>query len=178
MGSVDSDAVLPKEKGKTVATVIVAGVSGSGKSTIGHALAEALGWAFYDADAFHSEQAVAKMSAGEPLNDDDRLPWLNKLNKHLKAKPNAVLACSALTKEYRQLLCKDLSAAFVWLDITPEEAKRRVAARSSHFMPASLVESQFSLAELPNDALNVDATQAIDDIVAECIKIFELPVVA
>ncbi|WP_086932957.1 gluconokinase [Agarilytica rhodophyticola] len=178
MSDFETDSLDSNKSNDGITAVIVAGVSGSGKSTIGHALAEALDWAFYDADAFHSPTAVAKMSAGEPLNDEDRLPWLSKLNTHLKAKPHAILACSALTEKYRQILCKDLACAFVWLNITPEEAERRVAARESHFMPASLVQSQFSLAELPKGALNVDATLPVDDIVTECIKALSLPVPA
>ncbi|MEM7501198.1 MAG: gluconokinase [Pseudomonadota bacterium] len=150
--------------------IIVAGVSGCGKSTIGRALAERIDWPFLEADDFHSENAKAKMAAGEPLVDADRAPWLVVLNAELLRRAPVVLACSALKQSYRDRLSESLDAAFVWIELTRELALQRVGSRRDHFMPASLVDSQFEAAEKPSDAVFVSATLTVEASVERCAK--------
>ena len=121
--------------------VVVMGVSGSGKTTIGTALAEQLGWAFLDGDDWHPPQNVAKMSAGTPLTDEDRWPWLDRLNAELRAREakgdSAVLACSALKEVYRERLSRGLTDwRLVFLHGSAEILRERLAARKHHYMPA------------------------------------------
>jgi gluconokinase len=126
------------------------GVSGSGKTTVGAALAQRLGVPFADADDFHPAANVAKMSAGVPLEDLDRLPWLQTMSLWLAehATTGAVISCSALKHWYRTILREAApTQIFVHLDGGPEVVARRVAGRPGHFMPASLVESQFATLE-------------------------------
>ena len=150
--------------------IVVAGVSGCGKSTIGSALAARIGWPFIEADTFHSRAAKAKMMAGKPLDDADRAPWLAALNVELSQRAPAVLACSALKQSYRDRLSAGLSTRFVWIRLSRELAMQRVAGRSDHFMPASLVSSQFEAAEVPPEAVFLSATESIEDSVHHCAK--------
>jgi gluconokinase len=144
---------------------IVMGVSGSGKTTIGRALAEKTGGIFLDADDFHSPANRAKMSAGIPLMDEDRLPWLDALNaalrSHQSTNPQPVfLACSALREDYRLRISSGLVAVrFIYLEGSKDLIRARISARPAHFMPASLLDSQFATLEVPKDAIvaNVDA---------------------
>ena len=142
--------------------VIVMGVSGCGKTTIGRQLAEQLAWPFYEGDDFHPPANVERMRAGIPLTDDDRRPWLSALAKliHQLIAQNrsAVLSCSALKAVYRHQLQELLLPSsettsallkFVYLKLSLAEAQRRVAARTAHFMPAALVDSQFAALEEP-----------------------------
>ena len=141
--------------------VVVMGVSGCGKTTIGKLLASRLGCAFLDADEFHPPENVAKMAAGTPLTDDDRKPWLQALNGKLREQQNAVLACSALKESYRQLLSQGLAACrFVHLHGEIELIRARLAERRHRYMPASLLESQFATLEPPASALAVDIAQS------------------
>ena len=139
--------------------VTVMGVSGSGKTTVGAALAQRLGVPFADADDFHPAANVAKMSAGVPLEDLDRLPWLQTMSLWLAdhAGSGAVISCSALKRWYRTVLREAAPAqVFVHLDGSREIVARRVAGRPGHFMPASLVESQFATLEnLQDDEVGV-----------------------
>lgn len=148
--------------------IIVAGVSGCGKSTIGRALADRIDWPFLEADEFHSESSRAKMAAGEALNDADRAPWLVALNKELLQRAPVVLACSALKESYRDQLSEGLDVVFVWIELSRELALQRVANRPDHFMPASLVDSQFEAAERPLEAVFLSATESIDASVERC----------
>ena len=130
--------------------VTVMGVSGSGKTTVGAALAQRLRVPFADADDFHPAANVAKMSAGTPLDDRDRLPWLHAVGAWLagQAPTGAVLSCSALRHGYRAVLRAAAPAqVFVHLDGSPQVVARRIAARTDHFMPAGLVDSQFATLE-------------------------------
>ncbi|WP_203076817.1 gluconokinase [Falsiroseomonas ponticola] len=132
--------------------VVVMGVSGAGKSTIGQAIATALGLPFADADDFHPEANIAKMSRGEALDDDDRWPWLAAIGAHLAAHRGrgCVVTCSALKRAYRDALrqaAPDLRLVFLTGD--PALVAARQAARQNHFMPASLVASQFATLEPP-----------------------------
>ncbi len=150
-------------------TIIVAGVTGCGKTTIGRALAERLGWTFVEADDFHSQAAKDKMAAGDPLDDADRAPWLTALNEELLRRAPAVLACSALKQRYRDQLVRGLSAKFVWISLSADLARQRVAGRSDHFMPPSLVESQLAIAEVPEEAVMLDAAESVEQSVQRCL---------
>jgi len=144
-----------------MAIFIVMGVSGSGKSTVGIALATQLVIPFLDADTYHPAANVAKMSKGIPLTDEDRWPWLDALVEAVKAAgPDAVLACSALKEAYRSRLRAGIGPlTIVYLQLSKEAALARVSQRKGHFMPSSLVESQFETLEPPlNDAIVLDAT--------------------
>ena len=134
------------------AAIIVMGVSGSGKSTIGALLAERLGWPFADADGFHPPENVAKMAAGTPLTDADRWPWLDAIAAHIDAARKAgqpvVVACSALRRAYRERLrAGHGDLVFLHLSGAPEVIAARQAARQGHFMPPSLMASQFATLE-------------------------------
>jgi gluconokinase len=134
------------------AAIIVMGVSGSGKSTIGALLAERLGWPFADADGFHPPENVAKMAAGTPLTDADRWPWLDAIAAHIDAARKAgqpvVVACSALRRAYRdRLRAGHGDLLFLHLSGAPEVIAARQAARQGHFMPPSLMASQFATLE-------------------------------
>jgi gluconokinase len=147
------------------------GVSGSGKSTVGAAVAQRLRVPFADADDFHPAANIAKMTAGEPLNDDDRRPWLETIGDWLAERcgTGGVMSCSALKRKYRDQLrqhCPDVE--FLHLVGTPEVIGRRQASRPGHFMPPSLLKSQFDTLEpLESDerGVDVDVDQDIDAIV-------------
>jgi gluconokinase len=146
------------------------GVAASGKTTVGRALAAEFGWRFLDADDFHSARSRAKMRAGQPLADRDRLPWLERLHAILAeavaAKRPVVLACSALTERYRRTLIGRLRRVrLVYLRITPWVARRRIAART-HFFNPGLLTNQFEILEEPADAITVDASRSVRDLVA------------
>ena len=152
--------------------VTVMGVSGSGKTTVGAALAQRLGVSFADADDFHPAANVAKMSAGVPLDDLDRLPWLQTISLWLAdhAATGAVVSCSALKRWYRTILREAApDQIFVHLDGSPVVVARRVAGRPGHFMPTSLVSSQFATLEpLDPDETGValDLDLPVDELVA------------
>ncbi|HEY5303420.1 MAG TPA: gluconokinase [Acidimicrobiales bacterium] len=142
-------------------TIIVLGVSGSGKTTVGRELAEHLGYEFSDADDLHSAANIEKMASGHPLTDDDRLPWLNTVGQHVvdteRQARGIVVACSALKRCYRDILRHyDPASFFVHLDGSFELISSRIAARTHHFMPPSLLSSQFATLEvLGSDELGV-----------------------
>ena len=143
--------------------VVVMGVSGAGKTTVGNALAETLRWEFLDADEYHPESNVAKMAAGTPLTDTDRWPWLDRLNRELRTRDangiDAVLACSALKEAYRARLMASLrTARLVFLRGDFDSIRARMQARKHKYMPASLLQSQFDTLEPPAGALEIDAT--------------------
>jgi len=139
--------------------VVVMGVSGSGKSTVGALLAGRLGTEFLDADEFHPPENVARMAAGVPLTDADRRPWLERLNAELRKRKGAVLACSALKESYRAILAAGLDCRFVHLRGSIELIRARLATRSHRYMPASLLESQFATLEPPAGAIEVDIAE-------------------
>ncbi len=153
--------------------IVVMGVSGSGKSTVGAALAQRLRVPFADADDFHPPANIAKMTAGHALDDDDRGPWLTSIGEWLVKHEGVggVMSCSALKRSYRDQLRSHASQVeFVHLDGTQEVIARRQASRPGHFMPASLLASQFDTLEpLDADELGVviDVDQSIDAIVDE-----------
>jgi gluconokinase len=150
---------------------VVMGVTGSGKSTVGVALAARLDVPFGDADDFHSAENIAKMSAGVPLDDDDRLPWLQAIGTWLAAhaQTGAVASCSALKRSYRDVLrAAAPTVRFVHLHGDKEAVRRRVGNREGHFMPESLVESQYAALEdlLPDEnGVVLDFELPVDELV-------------
>jgi gluconokinase len=145
--------------------VVVMGVSGSGKTTLGRRLAARLGCEFVDADDHHPAANVAKMAAGIPLEDADRMPWLDTLNALLRGRQpgDAVLACSALKQSYRDRLCAGIDdVRLVYLAGSIDQIRARLRARQHRYMPASLLESQFATLEPPQDAITVDVSQPLD----------------
>lgn len=156
-------------------TVVVMGVEGAGKTTVGRGIAEALGLPFLDADDFHDEAALALMRAGHPLGDRERLPWLRLLNSELRAREQltggAVLACSALTARHRRLLTAGLAdVTFVVLSGPPELIRSRLAARRGHFAGPELLDSQLATLEIPPDAAVVDVTPAPAEVVRRAVE--------
>ncbi|WP_436757791.1 gluconokinase [Streptosporangium sp. V21-05] len=153
------------------ALLVVMGVTGSGKTTVGAALSERLRLPFADADDFHSEASIAKMSDGIPLDDEDRLPWLRAIGAWLAehAATGGVASCSALKRNYRDILREAApTVTFVHLHGDMDAVRRRVADRSGHFMPASLVESQYKTLEpLESDEQGIvlDFAKPVDELV-------------
>lgn len=146
-----------------LSVLIVMGVSGAGKTVLGRALAAELGWDFADADDYHSPANVAKMRAGTPLTDDDRAPWLAVLRVEIERRlvlgQPLVLACSALKHAYRETLQVDPARVrLVFLDGPRELIAARLAARSGHYMPPALLDSQLAALEAPVGALCIDIT--------------------
>ncbi|MCL4128557.1 UNVERIFIED_CONTAM: hypothetical protein GTU68_031613 [Idotea baltica] len=158
--------------------LIVMGVSGSGKSVIGTALADALSFPFFDADTFHPEENIEKMSAGTPLTDHDRVPWLLAIRKsieeHLEEDKSAVIACSALKASYREILQRDdRRVKLIYLKGDFELIKSRLDARLDHFMPPGLLQSQFDTLEEPDNAwvLSIeDSKEAITHQILELMQ--------
>lgn len=150
--------------------VIVMGVSGSGKTTVGKLLAESLHWHFSDADDFHSPTNIEKMSLGIPLEDVDRIPWLLQLqtaiDTWLLENKNVVLACSALKASYREMLCRDQEQMKIfYLKVSVQLLTLRLKSRQNHYMKADLLSSQFATLEEPQDAIVIDASQSLEVIV-------------
>jgi gluconokinase len=151
--------------------VLVMGVSGCGKTTVGQAVAAKLGWPFYDADEFHTPANVAKMMSGIPLSDADRAPWLDELHeliaRHINEHKPAVLACSALKESYRQVLLRDCPGVLVvYLKGSFELIWSRMADRPGHYMKPNMLKSQFEALEEPAAALTIDVSQPVEQIVA------------
>lgn len=154
--------------------VVVTGVSGSGKSTVGALLAQRLGWPFADGDDLHTPEAIAKMHAGLPLDDADRAPWLRRvaawIDAHLAAGESGVVACSALRRVYRDAIVRGRSdVRLVHLDGARALIAQRLAVRRGHFMPARLLDSQFAALQPPDpdeNAIVVGIGESPDDIAA------------
>ena len=146
-------------------TVLLMGVSGSGKSTVGPALAAELNWPFLDADSLHPPANVAKMASGIPLTDADRWPWFDRIvaemRRYAAAGKNVVIACSALKQAYRDRLASGGSLRVVYLKGDAETIAPRLAERRGHFMPPSLLASQFATLEEPDNAIVVDIKQPV-----------------
>lgn len=171
----------PTSGEKAAQVVIVMGVAGSGKTTVGTALAVALGWRFVDADDHHSPASVGKMARGEPLDDADRRPWLDDLHAIIEAAlasgDGLVLACSALKAGYRARLAPAGAGGrirFVYLAGTPELFHARLAQRAGHFMKAAMLDSQLATLEPPADALEVDAALSVAAVVSRIRTALEL----
>ena len=149
--------------------VVLMGVSGAGKTTVGQALARQLQWRFADADDFHSAANVAKMHAGIPLTDADRAPWLAALHQAivswLAAHESVVLACSALKATYRAQIVVSPEVKLIYLRVSPEVVAVRLAHRQHHYMNPALIDSQFATLEEPADAVAVDASLTTKEVV-------------
>jgi gluconokinase len=150
--------------------IILMGVSGSGKTTIGARLAQALGWPFYDGDQFHPPANIAKMQRGIPLTDADRWPWLHALRTHIETcihqRVSAVLACSALKQAYREyLMIDEAEVKLVYLKGDYDLIRERLAQRQGHFMPPELLASQFAALEEPEQGVVVDIVHPPDTVV-------------
>lgn len=152
--------------------IIVMGISGTGKTATGSALARAAGWTFLEGDDYHPPGNIEKMRHGQPLNDADRAPWLEHLRKliveQLEQDKNAVLACSALKHEYRQLLQVNADQVhFVFLKGDFDLIHRRLMKRHGHFMTADMLASQFEALEPPRDVFTLDIAEPVPSLVAK-----------
>jgi len=149
------------------------GVSGSGKTTIGEGLSARTGFEFYDADNFHTTLNVAKMKAGTPLTDEDRWPWLDNIHQFVKEKiktANIIIVCSALKQVYREILSDGIEGSCIWIFLSGDydTILSRLNNRKGHYMPATLLQSQFDALEVPANATAIDIHmtpgEIIDDI--------------
>jgi gluconokinase len=151
--------------------IVIMGVVGAGKTTVGNLLAQQLGWEFADADEFHSAANVKKISQGVPLTDADRKPWLEALRKAvaewISQRRNVVLACSALKASYRAQLAVGEDVRFVYLKADFALIERRLRARHGHFATTDILASQFAILEEPSDAIVVDVNRTPAEIVAD-----------
>ncbi len=149
--------------------IVLIGVAASGKTTVGKHLAQELRWEFFDGDDFHSPEGVEKMKHGLPLTDADREPWLRAIRETIRSNldqsKNAVIACSALKRSYRQILQVSPQVVFVYLKADIELIRHRSRSRRGHFMDPALVQSQFDTLEEPQEALEIDARLSPGEIV-------------
>lgn len=154
------------------------GVAGCGKSTVARALADSLGAAFIEGDDFHPASNKAKMAAGTPLTDEDRWPWLDSLVTEVQRASAggmpAVLSCSALRKTYRDRLRAGLPGLrFIYLKGDFETIRSRMAARTGHFMPVGLLESQFTTLEEPRSAITLDIAMPVDQMMSRLLPLLD-----
>lgn len=151
--------------------VIVMGVEGSGKTTVGSLLARQLDWEFADADSFHSAENIEKIRRGVPLTDADRGPWIESMRdaivRWIAGRRSAVLACSALKRSYRERLCVGPEVKLVFLKGSYELIDQRLKARRGHFADDKILASQFADLEEPEDAVTVDIGQSPEELVRE-----------
>ena len=164
--------------GKAPCAIVVMGVAGSGKTTIGEELARRLGWSYEDGDKFHPKANVEKMSAGQPLTDEDRWPWLkaiaDEIDRVCKEKAHLVIGCSALKRAYRDVLVHGRDdVRIVYLDGTHDLIDRRLKARKGHFMPPTLLDSQFKTLQPPEPderVITVSIDAAVEAIVNDIVR--------
>lgn len=160
--------------------IVIMGVAGSGKSTVGTQLAQTLGWPFYDGDDFHPTSNIDKLRRGIPLTDRDRAAWLAALrhliDTQIAAQQSCVLACSALKQSYRtQLTPPQGTVEFVYLRGTPAQIQARLNQRSGHFMNPALLTSQLATLEEPESGLMLDITASPEQLVAQICQALHLP---
>lgn len=164
--------------------IIIMGVSGTGKSTVGLALSQALHAKFIDGDDLHPRENITRMAAGQALNDDDRRPWLGRLSDVIfsleQKNESGVLVCSALKKNYRdQLRAGNNNVRFIWLHGSFDCVLNRMRQRKGHFMPETLLHSQFAALETPDqseiDIFPVDITPTVEQIVSHCVHVLNEP---
>lgn len=157
--------------------MIVMGVAGSGKSSVGEALAARIGAVYIDADALHPPSSIDKMSRGIALTDEDRLPWLREVGRRLKeGAGRMIIGCSALKRAYREIISAEAGhlVTFIYLAGSRELIAERMSRRASHFMPTSLLDSQFTALEEPaadENAIRVDIDQPLDALVQNAIEL-------
>lgn len=156
--------------------IILIGVAGSGKTTVGKLLAQRLGWNFYDADDFHPKENIQKIKQGIPLTDEDRLPWLESIRQFVDERDEQmVFACSALKQSYRDLLRESrVKIEFIYLKGTKDLILKRLEDRKGHFAGADILESQLSDLEEPEQALTEQITKNPEAIVSDIIKLLNL----
>jgi gluconokinase len=153
--------------------LLLSGPAGTGKSTIGKLLSSLMGWKWVDADDWHSPESRAKMAAGQPLDDSDRFPWLDRLNALGQTYQNQglgwILSCSALKQTYRQRLCLGLkpSPMVFWLQVSRPELQRRLELRNHPFFPPSLLDSQLAISEMTDELIFINAEKAPEQVARE-----------
>ena len=155
--------------------IYIMGVAGSGKTTIGNALSAKTGYNFFDADNFHPQKNIDKMSNGIPLTEGDRLPWLENIHAFAKEKiitQTILIACSALKEKYRNILSNGMEEQCCWVFLKGdyEIISQRMQARAGHFMKADMLQSQFDILEIPENAIEVDITKTTEIIIEEIIS--------
>lgn len=159
--------------------IVVMGVTGCGKTTVGIALAHKIGVTFIDSDGLHSASNKRKMASGTPLNDSDRAPWLRAVSETLLSHESVVVACSALKKSYRDtILAEAPTSIFIHLSGSKEMISGRLRERSHHFMPIELLDSQFQTLENLSQTENgksIDISKSVDEIVMEIIAWIAYP---
>ncbi len=159
--------------------VVVMGVSGSGKTLVAEGLCSQLGWPLQEGDDLHPPHNIAKMSSGEPLTDEDRLPWLEKCREWLAARAKdgrgGILACSALKGFYRDILRQDgMDVTFLFLRVPRDELERRLKGRKRHFMPVTLLDSQLETLEAPSGQEHILVLDAVDqpaEVIAKAVDL-------
>lgn len=159
--------------------IIITGVSGTGKTTVGSGIADVLDLPFFDGDNFHPAENISKMSQGIPLNDEDRMPWLQALADLLVKHENrggAVLACSGLKESYRQML--KVSDEMKWIHLKGEKDLiwRRMLARKNHYMKAGMLDSQFATWEEPKYGLKLNICKTPEEMIEEALRYLGVPV--
>jgi gluconokinase len=154
------------------------GVSGSGKTTVGQKLAHDLAWEFVEGDDYHPKTNIEKMARGEPLDDSDRAPWLAALRQiitaHIEAREDAILACSALKRAYRAELKVGPEVKIVYLKGIASVLHARLEGRKGHYMKPNMLRSQLEVLQEPTDALTVDASETVDEIVTKIRRGLEI----
>lgn len=154
--------------------IVIMGVSGCGKTTVGKLLSKKLGMAYFDADDFHPQSNVDKMKNGTPLTDEDRLPWLVTLANEIEkweAKGGAILSCSALKEKYRQVLASKINTiTWIYLSGSFDLIKSRLENRDEHYMKSHLLQSQFDALEIPDYGLEINITSTPQEIVNTIIS--------
>jgi carbohydrate kinase (thermoresistant glucokinase family) len=165
-----------QQGGDVPAAVVIMGVSGAGKSIVGRQLAKRLGWEFTEGDTLHPPENVAKMSSGQPLTDADRAPWLTAIARVIESwarrGEHGVVTCSALKCAYRRQIIRDHDVRLVYLNGSRELIAERIAARQGHFMPASLLNSQFAALEPPGpdeNPITVRIDQPVERVIANIV---------
>jgi gluconokinase len=160
--------------------IVLMGVSGCGKTSVGQRLSQKFGWPFFDGDDYQPQENIAKMAAGTPLDDDDRFPWLvtlnNLISEHLEKEQTLLLASSALKQKYRDHLAQgNPQIVFVYLKGDFDLIFKRMESRAGHYMKAQMLRSQFEALEEPNNALTVEISQSLDEIVNAIAVGLDLP---